>query len=146
MKLIKNIKSEYITRAHISGANKQVTGNRNRIHNIVRQNFIVDASGYFIWSKDEMAIVGKFSDCKIIINSNDHGSPHVHYLCNGKLVAKIEIPNENVKNQTELTIIKKGLVYNTYLMTNFVKWINDNHPITKTANYNAALAIWDALH
>lgn len=95
---------------------------------------------------NEMAVVGKFSNCKVIINSNDHGSPHVHYLCDNKLVAKIAIPNTDVKNQSELTIVKKGLAYDEHLMTDFVKWLNSAHPITKTANYNTALAVWSALH
>ena len=98
---------------------------------------------------NEMGTVGKFSNCTVIANSLDHGQPHVHYLCDGKLVAKIEIPNKVIKNQSELKIVEKGSAYKEYLMTDFVKWVNSTKQMkdgSKMKNYDYASTAWDILH
>jgi len=98
---------------------------------------------------NEMGTVGKFSNCIVIINSLDHGNPHVHYICNGDLVAKIEIPDKDVKNQSELVLIEKGIAHKEHLMNNFVKWINSYKQLkdgSKIKNYDYASTAWNILH
>lgn len=97
---------------------------------------------------NEMAVIGRFENCSIIINSNDHEPPHVHLLKDNKLVAKIEIPLEPVKNQSELKILKRGLIFKDFLLSDFVVWVNNTRTEekTKVKNYEAALIVWNTLH
>ena len=95
---------------------------------------------------NEMANVGGFGDCKVIINSTDHEPPHVHLLRNDELVAKIEIPLNKVKNTQELVIIKKGKQYREHLLGDFVKWVNDTDKKLNKPYYIVCSYVWDTLH
>lgn len=96
---------------------------------------------------NEMANMGGFDDCKVVINSEDHEPPHVHILKGRELVAKIEIPVGNVKNQTDLKVLKKGKLYKEYILSDFVKWgIQQSKKLSKYKNFEACSEIWNLLH
>jgi len=95
---------------------------------------------------NEMANLGEFGDCKVIINSTDHIPPHVHLLRNNDLVAKIEIPFTKVKNLQSLVILKKGREFKEYLLSDFVKWINTIDRKLNKPYYIVCSYIWDTLH
>lgn len=99
-----------------------------------------------ISSLNEMASVGRFGDCKVVVNSEDHEPPHVHLLRDGDLVAKIEIPLNAVKNQKELVIIKKGKQFKEFLLSDFIKWINSMDTKIDKPFYVACKFAWDILH
>jgi len=96
-------------------------------------------------SLNEMAKVGEFSDGVVFVNSEDHGSPHMHFLKDGKLIAKIEIPSNDVKN---LVIVDYGIAYKDYLITSLVKWLNQVSVKggVKGKNWQIAKFLWDSVH
>ena len=96
---------------------------------------------------NEMANMGGFDDCKVIINSTDHEPPHVHLLKNDELVAKIEIPLNKVKNMQELVVIKKGKAFKEYILSSFVQWgLEQSKKLTRYKNFEACTDIWNLLH
>ena len=94
-----------------------------------------------LMSLNEMAKVGEFSDGVVFVNSEDHDPPHVHYIKDGKLVAKVEIPINDIKNKSELVVMIEGSAYQDYLLTSLVKWFNQysNKYGVKGRNWQHAL-------
>jgi len=99
-------------------------------------------------SLNEMAKVGEFSDGKIMVYSEDHDPPHIHFLKDDILIAKVVIPTKDIKNLSDVVIKEKGAAYKDYLITSLIKWMNQvgTKRGVKAKNWRLALILWDALH
>lgn len=99
-------------------------------------------------SLNEMAKVGEFSNGIVFVNSEDHDPPHVHYIKDGKLVAKVEIPIKDIKSKSELSVIAEGSAYQDYLLTSLAKWFNQvsTKGGVKGKNWQIAKFLWDSVH
>jgi hypothetical protein len=105
-------------------------------------------AGDFLDSVNEMGEVGRFEDCSVIVNSNDHKPPHVHILKGNVLVAQVYIPTGQIKNISELELKKKGRLYKDYILSNFVKWLKETDPDmdNKVSYLQSCMYLWNKLH
>lgn len=97
---------------------------------------------------NEMARVGKVAGGIVFVNSEDHNPPHINYIKDGKLVAKVRIPTANIKNKSELIVIDLGSAYQDYLLTSLIKWFNRTSVRggVKGKNWQIAKFLWDSVH
>ena len=68
-------------------------------------------AGELLVAINEMARVGSFANMKVEINSKDHEPPHVYLLKDRELVAKVTIPNKDVKNSSDHGVSMKNYKY-----------------------------------